>query len=537
MGASVSPQDCTVGFAAEHRAFESLPLAVVVLSGEAVVFANAAAEALLGRRFEAIRQLRVAEMIDAWTDPSDVAQVRSYEEAQRTHKPAPDAIWLRFQTGDGRQRAVRITSTEGPRPGERTCVLLEHQDDDEVRRLTDALAAGSWKLVSQPDERAVLEAAADTLAAEGFRVVIFRSDGELFWHATLRQAEPARQNVEKLAGAPMQNLPLPKEQATEFARCLEQRVALFIQDNHALVDRFRPPEIAAAIKAAMPRRGVVAPLLVEGAAYGVLTAQHDALTPAGVGAISLFAHRVGSAIETVRLRRRAEERLDALQALQQKLLAQERLATLGEAAAVLAHEVRNPVAAILNALALLRHDPAQGPALRMAEEEALRLDRLVRDLLNLARPLEPQLRELDLAELASNTAGTLRGRRVEGAVNIEVVAAAPVPMRGDTFLLGLALENLLANAVRASPRGGRVEVRVEQRANAVSVSVDDEGPGVAQELSERIFEPFFTTHATGTGLGLAVVRKVAEAHGGQVRAAQSPLGGARFELELPVRSA
>ncbi|MBS2031350.1 MAG: PAS domain-containing protein [Deltaproteobacteria bacterium] len=506
---------------AEHRPFESLPTAVVVVTDAGIVYANPACLQLLHRTRAEMLGLRVPALIDAWVEPDDRAQAHGFYLARNKGESVPEPVWLRMRTGDGRLQTVKLRTSDGPRAGERTYVLSQDSADAEVRRLTDALAAGSWALVSQPNETAVLEAAADTLAAQGFRVVLFRVEGESFRHVSLRQDERARALVEKLAGAPMKALPLSKEQATEFARCLEQRTTLFIQDNHALVDRFRSPEVAAAIKAVMPRRGVVAPVLVEGQPYGLITAQHDTLTPAGVGAIELFAHRVGSAIETVRLR--------------EKLVAQERLATLGEAAAVLAHEVRNPVAAILNALALLRHDPQHSMAQRIAEEEANRLERLVRDLLNLARPLEPQLRELDLVDLATRTAASLRNRRPKEPLHIEVVAGGPIPMVGDALLLELALENLLANAVRASPPGGRVEVRLEQRTGITCVAVDDQGPGVGEGLAERVFEPFFTTHATGTGLGLAVVRKVAEAHGGQVRAAQSPLGGARFEMELPRR--
>jgi signal transduction histidine kinase len=261
---------------------------------------------------------------------------------------------------------------------------------------------------------------------------------------------------------------------------------------------------------------------------------YDDLRPADVAQVELFAHRVGSALENVRHHRRAAERLAEVERLQHRLIAQERLATLGETAAVLAHEVRNPVAAILNALVLLRRQGgAHSEPVRIAEEEALRLERLVNDLLHLARPLEPRAVPFDLVTLAERTLTSVRARVDHPPVTLELKAAAPVPINADSFLLGLAVENLLLNAVRVSPPRGRVEVVVERAGGRVRLAVDDMGPGVKPEIAARIFEPFFTTHATGTGLGLAVVRKVIEAHRGRVRAAQSPLGGARFELELP----
>jgi signal transduction histidine kinase len=107
-----------------------------------------------------------------------------------------------------------------------------------------------------------------------------------------------------------------------------------------------------------------------------------------------------------------------------------------------------------------------------------------------------------------------------------------VPAVGDSLLVGIAIENLVANALRAAGEG-RVRVAVELRGRAACLVVEDDGPGIQDDLTERVFEPFFTTHATGTGLGLAVVRKVIRAHHGEVRAERSPLGGARFEFQLP----
>jgi len=187
----------------------------------------------------------------------------------------------------------------------------------------------------------------------------------------------------------------------------------------------------------------------------------------------------------------------------------------------------------VNALALLRRSPSTPIApLRIAEEEALRLERLVKDLLHVARPLDARRDVFDLAELASWAVASLQARGDPPTATIELVAPIPVPAIGDTFLVGLALENLMANALRAAGLG-RVRVTVEGRGHSAYLVVDDDGPGVPADLVERIFEPFFTTHASGTGLGLAIVRKVTDAHKGRVRAATSTLGGARFEVELP----
>ena len=519
--------------APEHAPFEALPTPLIVVRGDRVVYANPTYLELVGSTAEAIYQAPTSALIQASVAPSDSPWVDDFRQRRvEGETPPPDSYWMRVIDRDGQSVTMLVKSAPGPRQGERTYLFRESSPEDTTRKLTYALAAASWGLVTLRDEDDVLQSAADALLAQGFNVVILRVDGDRFVHVALRQPPDATAEVEQLSGAPMRQLPLTRDQAKEFAQCIDTRQALFIQDTHALVDRFRSPEVASAIKRAMPRRAAVTPVVVDDEPYAVITAQHDALTPAAVSAIELFSHRVGSAIENVRHHRRAAERLMEVEHLQGKLIAQERLATLGEAAAVLAHEVRNPVAAILNALAVLRRGGA-AEALTMAEEEAMRLDRLVRDLLHLARPLEPRVRPFDLRALAAQTLQTLRGRLEGAQVRLSLQDGAPVLAAGDAFLMELALENLVMNAVRASPQGGTVQVSVEPQRDRALLCVDDQGPGIPPEVARRIFEPFFTTSATGTGLGLAVTRKVIEAHRGRVSATQSPLGGARFEVELP----
>lgn len=520
----------------EHAALESVAAPVMVVSADRVIYANAACVRLLGRSVEELTTGTIEDHIRSNVVPADHAVAREFNRARAERRSIPEGYFLRIKVGAGqRDTTVQVMPLPGPGPGEQTIYFREVQLDDEARRLADALAAASWRLVPLRDEQAVLDAAADALQAQGFRVVILRLSGEHLVHVALRQQPAAVEAFHKLAGKPIQQLPIPVALAPDMMAVFHTRRAMFDQDTHALVDRLRPPEQAAVIKASMPPRAVNAPVLVEGEPYALLSAQHEALSPAGVGTIELFAHRVGAALENVRHHRRAEERLEELRRLQDRLVQQERLAMLGEAAAVLSHEVRNPVAAILNAMAVLRRKPGHDPeVVGMAEEEALRLDRLVHDLLHLARPLAPKSTELDLRVLAERVLEKLRGR-VEGAnVQVQLVSPEKAPIEGDSFLLGLALENLLSNALRASPPRGRVQLTIEPRPGGALLAIDDQGPGIKPELAGRIFEPFFTTSATGTGLGLAVVRKVVEAHRGTVRAVpRGPLGGARFEVELP----
>lgn len=520
---------------APYAPFEALPLAVMFVAGARVLHANPAAVALLQVPLERLVSTPAGKLIaDGNIDEADRGSLFTQLE-QRQRGAGLERYWLRLTRDDGSPLTVQVQSLEGPRPGERTVLFIEAPDDGGASALTQALTAASWSLVRLRDERQVLAAAADALQGQGLRVVILRLRGEHYAHAELRQDAGAVEETTRLSGAPIAQQPIPRALCAEFDAALAQRRGLFVQDTHVMVDRIRPPEVARVIKAAMPRAAVIAPIFVEEQPYGVLTAHHDRLNPAAVGTVELFAHRIGAALENVRHHRRAQERLDELKALQQKLMLQERVATLGEAAAVLAHEVRNPVGAILNGVALLKREPAMtAEVLAMVQEEALRLDRLVRDLLTLARPLQPRFVALELGHIVARAVATVEARaECAGGARLHTSLGQEVRALGDSFLLALALENLMANALRAAGPSGRVEVTLRREGQRAVVDVDDDGPGIAPEVAARLFEPFFTTHATGTGLGLAVVRRVAEAHGGAVRAGASPLGGARFELELP----
>ena len=281
-----------------------------------------------------------------------------------------------------------------------------------------------------------------------------------------------------------------------------------------------------------------APIFVDDAAYGALVVTSDELTPALAGTIEMFAELVARAIENVRLHQRAAARLHELERLQGELVERERLAALGEAAAVMAHEVRNPIAALLNAVALLRRplrDPAEtGSLLSVISEEAARLERLVTDLLDLGRPLAPRFGTVDLESLVEASVGVLQGRSECEGVELAIGRpSAPVLAVVDPDLLQLALLNVIRNAAQASPAGARVTIAVGHLADEAAIVIDDLGSGFSDDVQRRMFEPFFTTRATGTGIGLAVVRRVVEACAGRVEIGESPGAGGRVMLAFP----
>ncbi|AWB22871.1 sensor histidine kinase [Methylobacterium currus] len=218
----------------------------------------------------------------------------------------------------------------------------------------------------------------------------------------------------------------------------------------------------------------------------------------------------------------------------------ERLAALGQLAAGIAHEIRNPLAAIRlkaeNALASA--DPARGrAALDLVLDQVARLDRLLRDLLSLTQPRRPVPTPTDLGLLLQDCAHLHDDfARAQGAA-ITVAEATTERPHLDPDQIRRALDNLLLNAIQHSPAGGIVRLSGVREGDRLRIRVTDQGPGVPESLRARLFDPFVTGRPDGTGLGLAIVREIARAHGGQARLAAPPPDasgpGATFELDLP----
>jgi signal transduction histidine kinase len=254
--------------------------------------------------------------------------------------------------------------------------------------------------------------------------------------------------------------------------------------------------------------------------------------------LSAVASQIGVAVENSRLFEDLTQSYADLGRAQQQLVHRERLVALGELSAVVAHEVRNPLAAIFNSLGslqrILRPDGDAKMLLGVIQEEADRLNRIVGNLLDFARPPEPAMRTERLERVLEEAVGAaLAGGPAGVEVRREYDPDLP-EVRMDPHQIRQALLNLASNAVQSMPRGGVLTVRTRSEDHLAVVEVSDSGPGVPAELRPRIFEPFFTTKATGTGLGLAVVRRIVEGHGGSVALAPPGAGGATFVLQLPL---
>jgi len=223
--------------------------------------------------------------------------------------------------------------------------------------------------------------------------------------------------------------------------------------------------------------------------------------------------------------------------LRERVGREERLAALGRMAAVVSHELRNPLNSINAAVGVLRRQIAGHPGaaiLGVVEKEIVRGERFINDILFACREKRTRLVPIDLAlslrEFAAGWAcGEFSGTRLEF-----LAPAAELWVRGDVFQLRQVCENLARNAVEAGSGKGRIAMRVERPAGGgIAISVTDDGPGIEPRLLPLIFEPFRTTKHKGTGLGLSIAKGIVDGHGGHITAANRPEGGAVFRVWLP----
>lgn len=224
---------------------------------------------------------------------------------------------------------------------------------------------------------------------------------------------------------------------------------------------------------------------------------------------------------------------------QQQLVQRERLAALGELAAAVAHEVRNPLGVIFNSLGALKKllgaDAKAETLFAILEEESARINHIVTDLLDFARPAFPSLCPGSLAAVIDEAVDAAQAQAPAHVRFVrELDASLAMPM--DQRLLRQALVNVLQNSIQAMPAGGTVTIHAAAARRGdremARVEIRDTGCGIAAPDLPRIFEPFFTTRATGTGLGLAIVKRVVEGHRGAVEVESTPGAGVAFVIWL-----
>jgi signal transduction histidine kinase len=257
---------------------------------------------------------------------------------------------------------------------------------------------------------------------------------------------------------------------------------------------------------------------------------------------------VAALVETLSRRRRyadalvtertaqLQESLQELDAAQQRLVTQERLAAIGQLASAVGHELRNPLGVLSNVVYLLatklgREDPWLDRQLRTAEREVGAATLIVSDLLEFARPRDPIFGEVDLPTLVEEVLSVVPA---PDGVQLARRWPADLPaLRGDRDQLRQVLLNLVTNAYDAMVDGGLLALEAERHAEGVLVTVGDTGTGIDPDIRGRLFEPFFTTKAKGIGLGLAVTHRIVEGHGGSIDVRSQLGSGAVFRLTLP----
>jgi len=248
--------------------------------------------------------------------------------------------------------------------------------------------------------------------------------------------------------------------------------------------------------------------------------------------------------------------LTRVEQLEERERLRDRLASLGEMAAGVAHELKNPLAGIEVMAGLLRRrvpDSVEAQSL-LADiiSEAKLANAIVVEMLEFVRPIRLQVERTDLGDVLHKAVTLAEGKAARGGVSVHLDIAPTLPMiDGDHHQLCQVFTNLLTNAFEALDGKGRIGITAVAEAleqdpafasdphaptPAVIVDVSDDGPGVATNLSDRIFDPFCTTKPQGSGLGLPIVRKIVDAHDGRIDLNSTPGQGTRFRVTLPVSS-
>jgi signal transduction histidine kinase len=219
----------------------------------------------------------------------------------------------------------------------------------------------------------------------------------------------------------------------------------------------------------------------------------------------------------------------------------EKMATIGELAAAIAHEIKNPLAGISGAIQVFSEEfPPDDPRLEIIAEvqnEISRLDKAVRDLLSFARPPKPHLTKTPIDSLIERAVNLVMTQAKKQKVEVNIISLEQPPeVNVDLEQMQQVFLNVLINALHSMPGGGNLTITtyVRPEKNEAEVSVADTGPGISQENIKNIFKPFFTTKHTGTGLGLAISKKIMDNHNGDIIVESKVGAGSNFRIILPM---
>lgn len=505
--------------------FDALPDALLVARDEVVEWASAGAGRMLGTDAGKLTGHRLETMLA----PGERDRLQTLQHQRATGWAIPETCRVRFLREDGREVTADLRFGVASAGGAELLILAA-RDATEMGRaetLMGRLAELSTQQGTMLDADSLLDASDPVFAALGWRggFTELVDDGSITRRAVGGPVgDPIGDYARSLVGrwVPIERTPI-------VAEVRRTGQPAFLDNVPGLL--MGPPRAAVALSESMEKarltRSVWCPVRVGGKMTHVLSLAGKDLTEHDFIAIQLFAGQIGAAIQTSQLRA--------------ELVRRERLAAVGEMAAVLAHEVRNPLGVIFNALGTLKKqrltDADVGPLLDIVAEEAERLRKLVTDLLDFARPPTPTLEAIAIAPIVREALEA--ARRDPSCAEVGALAELDVPdslphVSTDPGLLRRALVNLLVNALQEAGPGGKVTaVASVLGANTLRLRVHNDGKPIAPEHVARVFEPFFTTKATGTGLGLAIVRRIVEDLRGSVEL-DAPDEGVSFSVLLPL---
>ena len=235
------------------------------------------------------------------------------------------------------------------------------------------------------------------------------------------------------------------------------------------------------------------------------------------------------------------EDLSAIREMEFRMRQADRLATVGRMAANIAHEIRNPLASLTGAIEVLTSpltaDDARERLSQIVAHESERLNHIIKNFLEYARPAPLSIATFDVAAAAEEVLLLLEHRTSSGSLKVIREFVPSIPWAVDAQQFRQILWNLCLNAVEAMPEGGELRVSVSVRGATLEVAVSDTGDGIAAADLSHVFEPFFSTKPEGTGLGLALVHRIVQDHGGEIDVRSAPGLGTTFTLTLPARNA
>lgn len=224
--------------------------------------------------------------------------------------------------------------------------------------------------------------------------------------------------------------------------------------------------------------------------------------------------------------------------LKEQLNRAQRLSALGEMVAGISHEIRNPLGIIKSSAELLnkkmqKFDPSNTIP-DIIVEEANRLNNIITDFLDFAKPKTPHLSPMDISEVLDKNIHFLSSQIQKDNYTITKHFNDHLPeIYADASMMYQAFLNILINAMQAMPDGGNIDITVSSNQNHIDIYFDDDGYGISEDIHEKIWDPFFTTKETGTGLGLGIVKNIIESHGGQIQISQKEDRGTRVTIQLP----